>query len=84
MAALLDVALELVAQDRFDAEATIELLDHILAFDIEVQTFGAITHARRSAASVLGDETSTRAAAARFAFSRVIALLAPEVALGVN
>lgn len=84
MATLLDAARELLAQDWFDAEATIELLDHILAFDIETQIFGAITHARLSAAGVLGDETSTRVAAARFALSRVIVLLAPQVALSIN
>ena len=51
VAALLDVARDLAAQDRFDAEVVLRLLENLQLADLDVQTHGAIIHARLVAAT---------------------------------
>ncbi len=74
IAALLDVARDLIAQRRFDAEAVLTLLAKLPADKFDVQVRGAIKHARISAAAA-GAGGSSRTAVARFALARVVVLL---------
>ena len=71
---LLDIARDLTAQDRFDADVALKLLEHLQLADLDVQSHGAITHARLVATTALG-ENSSRTAVARFALARVVTVL---------
>ena len=74
IADLLDVAREFVEHKQFDASAAINLLDLLAAEDVDVQTIGAIRHARRTALLAYCG-SSMQLTIARNALSRVIALL---------
>ena len=85
VAALLDVARDLTAQDRFEADVVLELLEHLQRADLDVQTHGAVTHARLVAVTVLaGENSSSRMAVAKFALARVTMLLERHAAVGVT
>ena len=76
IAALLDVAHDLIAQRRFDAGAVLMLLSKLPSDKFDVQTCGAIKHAQLTAAGAGG---SSRTAVARFALARVVMLLEAAV-----
>lgn len=82
VAALLDVARDLSAQERFDADVVLELLERLQLVDLDVQSHGAVTHARLVATTALS-ERSNRDAVARFALARVVTLLERHFAIAV-
>ena len=75
---LLDIGRSLIVQKQFDPEVVLELLDEISTADLGVQARGAVQHARIVALDVFGGNSQT--AVARFALSRVIALLEAALA----
>ena len=82
VAALLDVARDLSAQERFDADVVLELLERLQLVDLDVQSHGAVTHARLVATTALS-ERSSRDAVARFALARVVTLLERHIGVVV-
>ena len=64
-----------------DIEKLLTLLANIPTNDLDVQTCGAIHHARKVAAGVR--DGSAHTAVARFALARVIILLEQHVAIGL-
>lgn len=83
VAALLEVARDLAAQDQFDADVALKLLERLQLADLDVQAHGAVTHARLVATTALS-ERSSRDAVARFALARVVTLLERHVAVSVS
>lgn len=67
VAALLRVARDLTAQDRFDVEVAQRLLGNLPRDDLDVQTLGAVIHARR-VVSVAADQSEQHISIARSAF----------------
>ena len=82
VAALLDVARDLAAQERFDADVVLELLERLQLADLDMQSYGAVTHARLVATTALS-ERSSRDAVARFALARVVVVLERHIAVAV-
>ena len=79
IATIIDVARDLVKAIPFDGEVTVRLLDVMVAHDLDVQTLGAIKHARLIAASLQNEASQRTIAVARFALARVVMLLEPLV-----
>ena len=79
VAALLDVARDLAAQDRFDADVVLQLLENLQLADLDVQTHGAIIHARLVAATAQGECSTSRTGVARYSLARVVMLLERHV-----
>ena len=82
VAALLDVARDLTAQECFDADVALKLLERLQLADLDVQVHGAVTHARLVATTALSD-SSSRDAVARFALAKVVTLLERHMEVGV-
>ena len=82
VAALLDIARHLIMQPEFDGDVALELLGTIPMADLDVQTIGAIAHAKL--VTLEGSDTPVRAATARFALARVLVLLEQHVASTVR
>ncbi len=80
LAALLDVARDLVAQRQFDIEVVQKLLSEMPSGDLALQARGAIRHAQLVVAAA-GDGSISRVAVARFALARVVVLLEQELGL---
>ncbi len=78
VAALLDVAHELVARRCFDIETVSKLLANLPLDVFDVETRGAIRHAQLAAAAAVSGGTG-RTVNARFALARVVTLLEAQV-----
>ena len=74
IAALIDVAHDLIAQRSFDADVVLTLLSKLPLDELDLQTRGAIKHAQL-AAEAARDKSTARTAVARFALARVVVLL---------
>ena len=74
LAALLDVARQLVVQRKFDVEVVLTLLSNLPGDELDLQTRGAVKHARMVTVAAIEGGTS-RTAVARFALARVVVLL---------
>ena len=83
IAELLDVARELVEYKRFDAAEVMELLHVLAAEDVDVQTIGAIRHAKQ-VALLACNGSNIQETIARYALSRVIGLLEEQVVVGAH
>ena len=81
VAALLDVARTLVVQHSFDVEVAQRLLGNLPRDDLDVQTLGAVIHARR-VVSVAADQSERHVSDARSSMARVVVLLGAHVAAG--
>ena len=77
LAALLRVARDLILQDRFDVEVAQRLLGNLPRDDLDVQTRGAVMHARR-AVSIAADQDQRHISVAQAALTRVVTLLEAE------
>ena len=77
VARLLDIGRELIVQ-QFDAAVVLKLFDSIPTSDLDMQTRGAIRHARLLALDVAGGGIS-HMAVARFALMRVITLVEQHI-----
>lgn len=73
IAELLETGRGLIVKKQFHAEVVLEFLDRLSTTELDVQTRGAVQHARIVAIDVFGGNSHT--AIARFALSRVIMLL---------
>ncbi len=76
---LLDVAMDLVAEDNPNVEIMLELLDSIPLDDFNAQTRSAIAHAQKVTAAAL-TKSSAYATLSRFALFRVVGLIEQHVA----
>lgn len=83
VAALLDVARQIMAQSHPDVDELLMLLANMPVDDLDVQTRGAVVHARHVAAAAQ-DKSGVRTAVARFALARVVVLLERHVTSGVS
>ncbi len=77
LAALLDVAHDLVAQRIFDADVVLTLLSKLPGADFDAQIRGAVRHAQITAEAAR-DRSTAHTAVARFALARVVTLLETE------
>ena len=59
-----------------------ELLERLQLADLDMQSYGAVTHARLVATTALS-ERSSRDAVARFALARVVVVLERHIAVAV-
>ncbi len=75
---MLDVARDIVARPEFDAEVATGLLTSIPFDDLDLQTIGAVTHAKLAAITAM-DGSTARIHEARLALSRVVMLLEQHV-----
>lgn len=82
VAALLDVARQIMAQSHPDVDELLVLLANLPVEGLDAQTRGAVVHARHVAAAAQ-DKSSVRTAVARFALARVVLLLERHVTDGV-
>ncbi len=78
VAALLDLARDLVARREFDVEVVLTLLSKLPGDDLDLQTRGAVKHALIAGATAL-DGGVGHTAVARFALARVVVLLEKHV-----
>ena len=74
IAALVDVAHDIVARRQFDAEVVLTLLSKLPGDELDIQTRGAIKHAQIVAVAA-GNGGVGSTAIARFALARVVVLL---------
>ena len=81
VAALLDVARQIMAQSHPDVDELLVLLANLPVEDLDAQTRGAVDHARHVAAAAQ-DKSGVRTAVARFALARVVLLLERHVTDG--
>ena len=79
VAALLDAARNIAAQERFDVEEMSMLLANIPMDDLDTQTRGAVVHARHVAAAERNITNSSHTAMTRYALARVTVLLERRV-----
>ena len=79
VAALLDTSRDLMAQRQPDIEELLLVLANMPMDELDVQTRGAVQHARMVATAGQG-RNSGHTAVARFALARVILLLEQHVA----
>ena len=84
VAVLLDVARDISVQERFDADVVLKLLEHLQRADLDVQTHGAVTHARLVAITAKGECSSSRMAVVRYALARVVVLLERHITVAVS
>ena len=82
VAALLDVAHDLVARHSFDTETVLKLLANLPLDDLDVQTRGAMRHAQLAAITASRGGMG-RTVNARFALARLAALLEAQVEIGL-
>ena len=83
VAALIDVAKDLVAQSKPDIELMLELLDYLPIGGLDMPTRDAVAHAQRVTAATL-QRSSVHATAARYALAHVIVLLENQGAMAVQ
>lgn len=81
IAALLDVAHDLVAQRSFDVAVVLTLLSKLPSDEVDVQVRGAIKHAQLAAVAA-GNGGMGLTVNARFALARVVSLLEAYVEAG--
>ncbi len=79
VAALLDIAWDLIMQGKLDLAVVTVLLDHLPIDELDLQAREAISHARMVAVAAQGG-SSSHAAVARFGLARVVVLLEKHVA----
>ena len=72
---LLDIARDLTARVQFDAAVVLRMLEYLQRLDLDVQSHGAVTHARLAAQSAQSSSNSSRDAIAKFALARVVTVL---------
>ena len=75
LATLLQAARNLAAQDQFDIEEMLLVLANVPMNDLDVQSRGAVVHARNIAAADRSSSNSRHTAMTRYALARVVSLL---------